>query len=228
VRPAPSFGASGDAHDARCFREPLAPRSRRFPLWATFQASVDAEKYGHAIDHYAQTVVMWLLFGGVAARYWVLLHNALCERLSKSGFCLKPLAFGSVVQHTARTRDATMLLIVDDDPRFLEEAERVLSAYGGVLFARDSDQAFSLMRNVGSDVTAALVNLNLPGHDGFSLIEEMRKHYPDLPVIAISGVLQDHVLHGARALGVVDALRKPITAEWNTAISRVRTKVANR
>jgi CheY-like chemotaxis protein len=72
-----------------------------------------------------------------------------------------------------------------------------------------------------------LVDLNLPGKDGFSLIMEMRRSCPNLPVIAISGVFQEHVLESAKAVGAADALRKPITPEWNTAITRVHAKTAN-
>jgi two-component system response regulator FlrC len=120
-----------------------------------------------------------------------------------------------------------MLLIVDDDPRFLEYAERVLEAEGGILFARDAGQALSLMDSLAADFSAALVDLDLPGKDGFSLILELRQQFPKLPVIAMSGVFQTHVLESAKALGAIDVLRKPITTEWNTAISRVRTQVAN-
>jgi CheY-like chemotaxis protein len=120
-----------------------------------------------------------------------------------------------------------MILIVDDDPTFLENAGKVLDAGRGVFFALDATQAKSLIGSVGAAFSVALVDLNLPGQDGFSLIMEMRQQFPDLPVIAISGVFQEHVLDSAKAVGAVDALRKPITPEWKTAIARVRSNVAN-
>ena len=112
-----------------------------------------------------------------------------------------------------------MILIVDDDPRFLAAAEQAFNERG-VLFALDAEQARSLMGSVGTNFSAALIDLSLPRVDGFSLIREMRRNYPDLPVIAISGVLQHHVLESAKALGAVDVLSKPITSEWNAVISR--------
>jgi hypothetical protein len=35
------------------------------PLWETFAASVNAEKYGHPVEHYAELTVEWILFGAV-------------------------------------------------------------------------------------------------------------------------------------------------------------------
>jgi CheY-like chemotaxis protein len=120
-----------------------------------------------------------------------------------------------------------MLLIVDDDPRFLQDAQRALHVEGGVMFARNADQALSLLGELGTEFSAALVDLSLPGTDGFSLIIEMRRRFPNLPVIAMSGVFQEHVLESAKAVGAADALRKPITSEWNSALSKVHRKTAN-
>jgi len=121
-----------------------------------------------------------------------------------------------------------MILIVDDDPTFLENAEQVLDAGRGVFFAQDAEHAKSLIGSVGSEFSVALVDLSLPGQDGFSLIIEMREQFPNLPVIAISGVYQEHVLESAKAVGAVDALQKPITPAWKAAIARIRaTKARN-
>ena len=46
-----------------------------------------------------------------------------------------------------------------------------------------------------------MIDLDLPGQDGFSLIQEMRRNFPDLPVIAISGVFHGRLLESAKLLG---------------------------
>ena len=115
-----------------------------------------------------------------------------------------------------------MLLVVDDDPRFLDDVQRLAPMSRGVFFARNANHAWDLIRTVGADFTIALVDLDLPGKDGFSLIRELHENLPDLPVIAISGVFQDHVLESASALGAIDALSKPITFAWNELIARIR------
>jgi CheY-like chemotaxis protein len=115
-----------------------------------------------------------------------------------------------------------MLLIVDNDPRFLEFAEQTLDEPGGVLFALNADEAMWLMGKMGLDFSAALIDLSLPGVVGFELIREIRRSYPDLPVIAVSGALPQHILESAKALGASDVLSKPVTLEWNAVIARAR------
>src|SRR3954467_12985484 len=115
-----------------------------------------------------------------------------------------------------------MLLIVDDDPAFLETAERLLNTGRGVFFARDATHAKDLISSVSAAFSVALVDLDLPGQDGFSLIYEMRQAFPDLPVIAISGVLKRDVLESAKLVGAAAALPKPIDAAWTAAIAKAR------
>src|ERR1043166_4166930 len=113
----------------------------------------------------------------------------------------------------------TMLLIVDDDPIFLEKALELLrDSDEGVFFAANAEHAKQLMGAVGAGFSVVMIDLDLPGQDGFSLIREMRQHFPDLPIIAISGVFQDHILQTAKLVGAEDALQKPVTPEWNVAI----------
>jgi two-component system, response regulator FlrC len=116
-----------------------------------------------------------------------------------------------------------MLLLVDDDPIFLEKAQNLLHDAGnGIFFAANAEQAKELIGAVGEGFSLIMVDLDLPGQDGFSLIAELRRHFPDLPVIAISGIFQKHVLDSALLVGAVDTLQKPIGPEWDTTIARVR------
>jgi CheY-like chemotaxis protein len=115
-----------------------------------------------------------------------------------------------------------MLLLVDDDPVFLRQAGKQLNPRDGVLFARNADQAKALMSSVGARFSVLMIDLDLPGDEGPSLIREMRERFPDLPVIAISGVCEPRVHEIAREAGAVETLSKPITPEWNGAIARVR------
>jgi CheY-like chemotaxis protein len=134
------------------------------------------------------------------------------------------IALHSQEEHTEISRtENIVLLIVDDDPRFLQEAEQLLDEHKGVFFARDAEHAKQLMGSVGEGFSVLMIDLDLPGQDGFSLIREFRQQFPDLPVIAISGVFQRHVLESAKLVGAAEALQKPITPEWNQAIQRART-----
>jgi hypothetical protein len=43
----------------------LVPSEWTLPFWTTLKATVDAEKYGHAVEHYAEGVVMMMTFAAV-------------------------------------------------------------------------------------------------------------------------------------------------------------------
>ena len=75
-----------------------------------------------------------------------------------------------------------MLLLVDHDPVFLEAAERFLRPGYTVFFARNAEHAYQLMTTVGAGFSVVLIDLDLPGQDGFSLVYKMRHHSPICPL----------------------------------------------
>jgi CheY-like chemotaxis protein len=115
-----------------------------------------------------------------------------------------------------------MILVADHDASFLELAGTILNRDRQVFLALDAQQAFQLAEHLG--FTVALVDLDLRGKDGLSLIEKLRKSFPDLPVIAISSVLSGHRLDEAVGLGVVEVLHKPITPDWKLVVERIRAR----
>ncbi|HEY7087242.1 MAG TPA: response regulator [Tepidisphaeraceae bacterium] len=115
-----------------------------------------------------------------------------------------------------------MLLVVDDDPAFLQDADRFLDHECGMLMAGDATQAKKLLDKVGDVCAVALIDLNLPDEHGFSLIRQVHQRFPSLRIIAISGVSHSVVFETALRCGATEALRKPITPEWNAALKRAR------
>ena len=41
----------------------LVPSGWTLPFWTTLEASVNAKQYGHPVEHYAQGIVLMLIFG---------------------------------------------------------------------------------------------------------------------------------------------------------------------
>src|SRR4051812_12199850 len=117
-----------------------------------------------------------------------------------------------------------MVLIVDDDPTFLEAAQVLLSLGPDVRFARDSEQAKMQLGNAANGFSLLMIDLDLPGQDGFSLIREVRKRFPSIPVVAVSDALKSHVIESAKVIGAAETLQKPIDKDWTAAIARVRAK----
>jgi DNA-binding response OmpR family regulator len=94
-----------------------------------------------------------------------------------------------------------------------------------VFLASDADRAFELARELGFSV--ALVDLDLPGEEGFALIRTLRDTVPELSIIVISSALHSLPLEDARKLGAVEMLKKPITPDWKPVVERVWERRSN-
>lgn len=95
------------------------------------------------------------------------------------------------------------VLVVDDDQIDREMAERALSAEYEVVQARDGNEALALVGQ--RHFACVLLDLNLPGQHGQSLIEPMSKH---APVIVLTGQGDESQAVSAMKGGAVDYLIK--------------------
>ena len=43
----------------------LVPSDWSLPFWTTLAASVNTARYGHPVEHYAEGIVVWMMFGAV-------------------------------------------------------------------------------------------------------------------------------------------------------------------
>jgi len=113
-----------------------------------------------------------------------------------------------------------MILVVDDDPKFLERAREVLNRERQVFFASNSRQALTLAKDLGFSVV--LVDLDLGHDDGLVLIRQMNERFPGLPIIAVSETPAKAIVEVAKGFGAVEVLQKPITPEWKPFVEKVR------
>lgn len=44
----------------------LVPGNWKLSFWTTLAATVNTDKYGHALEHAAEGIVIWMMFAGVA------------------------------------------------------------------------------------------------------------------------------------------------------------------
>jgi CheY-like chemotaxis protein len=78
------------------------------------------------------------------------------------------------------------VLVIDDEPFVREALERVLkSSSVEVIGAADADAGFAALRAGPFDL--AIVDVILPGLDGVAAIKQIRREYPGIRIIAISG-----------------------------------------
>jgi len=95
-----------------------------------------------------------------------------------------------------------MKFLVVDDHELIREAMRgalkQLDAEATILEAADSRQAMPLIEE-NIDLDLILLDLNLPDRDGFSMLVELRKTHPSVPVVVMSAQQdQDSVVKALR------------------------------
>lgn len=103
---------------------------------------------------------------------------------------------------------STRLLLVDDDEVLLRALKRSLTALGyGVSTCGDGTAVCSAVASVTPDLV--ILDVMLPGKDGFAVLRETRELYRDLPVIMLTARSEamDKVL--GLEMGADDYLAKP-------------------
>ena len=104
------------------------------------------------------------------------------------------------------------ILVVDDDPSMLILLPKVLVRKGfDVFVASDADAAEKILEKEPCD--AAIVDLQMPGRDGFSLVTAIRHRWPELRIVVVSAYDSDAMRRKAAVLGVEAFLAKPVGVE---------------
>lgn len=102
------------------------------------------------------------------------------------------------------------LLVVDDDPHFLDSLVLLLQDSGHfVIAANNGDAALEALAAGTPD--AIVTDIYMPEKDGLELIREVRRRFPCLPIIATSGQSDPafNLLRMAKALGADRVISKP-------------------
>jgi len=131
-----------------------------------------------------------------------------------------PAEAGRRLRTTART-----VLVVDDEPEVLELATEILKRVGySVLGAADGSAALEMVRRHEGDIHLLVTDMVMPGLSGRDLAERLRALRKALPVLYISGYVQDASARAALASERSAFVAKPFTPELLT--DRVRELLA--
>jgi len=107
------------------------------------------------------------------------------------------------------------VLVIDDDRSVLEMVEILLLRRGhGVTTLPDGVRALEHCRS--NDVDLVLTDIHMPEQEGIETIIALRREFPGLPVVAMSGgglMGNEECLRLARACGAAATLHKPFGPE---------------
>jgi YesN/AraC family two-component response regulator len=114
-------------------------------------------------------------------------------------------------QIPSRNQQTRTILVVDDEPNTLELHARIVQAHSPsnrVLRAQSGEQALDLLRREPVDLV--LLDLQMPGQDGFGVLERMREEerMRRTPVIVVTGQALSEAEMGRLYPGVATVLEK--------------------
>ncbi|MFA4958224.1 MAG: response regulator [Candidatus Methanoperedens sp.] len=101
------------------------------------------------------------------------------------------------------------ILVVEDDPNHMMLMKIILQYYG-----HDSIEAFTgaegIEKTFNSRPDIVLMNLKLPGIDGFEAARKIREVMKDIPIIAITSYSMEDVREKINKSGFNGLIQKPI------------------
>lgn len=104
---------------------------------------------------------------------------------------------------------AVSVLAVDDHPRFLEAARAVVEAAPGFDWVGGVSSGREALAAAGRDQPdMVLVDVNMPGMDGFELARELHRSHPEILVALISAQHPDELPKAGGDYAVVEVLPK--------------------
>lgn len=113
------------------------------------------------------------------------------------------------------------ILIAEDDPRIAAALEKALRASGYVTFVADNgEMARSL--SLTDEFDLLILDMGLPEHDGFHVLQELRWRGKRLPVLVLTGQTERDVVTCLDA-GADDYMRKPFDVD--ELLVRVQTRL---
>lgn len=110
---------------------------------------------------------------------------------------------------------ASKVLVADDHPLFREALRLAIGRAlpGAAIVEADSVATLTGMAEAHADADLLLLDLNMPGAQGFSALVQMRAHHPSLPIVIVSASEDPAVVRRALAHGAAGFVPKSSSVE---------------
>ena len=107
------------------------------------------------------------------------------------------------------TKSRPRVLLVDDDPVNLFALTRTLRMAGfATVSAANGETALKLIDAERFD--AVVTDVRMPRMDGLELLQNIRARFPSLPVILMTGAIEDDIRQAASTWGATALFEKPV------------------
>lgn len=119
------------------------------------------------------------------------------------------------------------ILLVDDDSYLLQGLKRVLRMKEPAWTVTTAQSLTEALRQAEQrDIDAVVSDIHMPGGDGLELVRALRSlaRFRTVPIILLTGSVEDTVYDQGRALGATDVLTKPCSLDM--LLARLRSLIA--
>jgi CheY-like chemotaxis protein len=120
---------------------------------------------------------------------------------------------GAVYEWSSNIMNSTTksinILVVDDDPQNLQLVSQTL-AQAGFETAVSSDGDEAMERIITGQFDAVVTDVRMPRVDGIELLQNIRARLPWLPVIFMTGQIEDDIREAAFVWGTTALFEKPV------------------
>ena len=108
--------------------------------------------------------------------------------------------------------EAMKIMLVDDEERFLKTTKKLLARKGyDVLTASGGAEALGRLRT--ENVHVVILDVKMPGMDGIATLKEIKRQFPMIEVIMLTGhATVESAIDGLKS-GATDYLMKPADIE---------------
>jgi two-component system cell cycle response regulator DivK len=103
----------------------------------------------------------------------------------------------------------TILIVEDMETNHMLIDSILRRTYAQVLWAMDGETAIELCKE-NEDIDIVLMDIRLPGIDGYETTREIRKFRPDLPIVAQTAYVYHNNKYLVLDAGCDDLITKPI------------------
>src|ERR1051326_6173300 len=109
---------------------------------------------------------------------------------------------------------STTILLVDDDIEVLSSLSKLLRHFGYVVAgASNSEAAMNYVAQARNRFDVIVTDLGMPGIDGFGFMAAAKKAFPTVPVIVMTGRLDQQTADEVLRLGAFACLTKPLDTQ---------------
>ena len=114
------------------------------------------------------------------------------------------------------------IAIIDNDTDTLHELEKSLNEEYNVETTEDSEHALEAIDRFKPDI--AILDIDIPGHDGLHILKLIKNAFPDLFVIIVTASQDINIAVRAMKLGAYEYLSKPVNIEMiQTIIDKAKS-----